>query len=547
VTNGSLPRAAEVILRNGRVHAEVAERPDGTAIAIADGRVIAVGSDAEIVALAGPRTEIRNLAGQAVLPAFIDSHTHLHRAAMVRRLSLDFAALAPATLGEVLGHVAARAALVPDDGWVQGDSLTATGLAEGRLPDRHQLDAAGGGRPVVLRGIGKHVIAASSAALAAAGIDGATADPPGGRIERDADGAPTGILHERAKLRLDSSDPATVVPSPGRAERLDALRAVFADVHALGITTIHEMIRLPDEADDLASLHAAGDLPLRVRLWYRVHETSIRLEHLAALGIRRGFGGDRFRVLGVKVSVDGWCIFRNAAVEEPYCDEPGNTGLLRIDPAELTELTVNANRRGLGVALHAVGPRAVDVALNAFAAAGPASAGPYRLEHGHVDMDEARLRRMRDLDVAWSVQPGLLPAYRRDWEAAFGAPRMDRFMPLAMAADLGIPTLHNSDVPSGPQAPIAAIRAAVTRDAGGTPIGADQAVPLELAWRGWTTIPAWSAGEVDLGTLRRGSPADIIVVARDPFVGTIDEGSTPAVVATMMGGRFVHGADGLEA
>ena len=119
-------------------------------------------------------------------------------------------------------------------------------------------------------------------------------------------------------------------------------------------------------------------------------------------------------------------------------------------------------------------------------------------------------------------------------------------MPLAMAADLGIPTLHNSDVPSGPQAPIAAIHAAVTRDAGGTPIGANQAVPLELAWRGWTTIPAWSAGDVDLGTLRPGSLADIIVVSRDPFVGTI-EGSTPAVVATMIGGRFVHGADGLEA
>jgi predicted amidohydrolase YtcJ len=325
------------------------------------------------------------------------------------------------------------------------------------------------------------------------------------------------------------------------------VRAVFGDVHALGITTIHEMIRLPEEADDLASLHAAGELPLRVRLWYRVHETPIRLEHLAALGIRGGFGGDRFRVLGVKVSVDGWCIFRNAAVEEPYPGEPANTGLLRIEPGELAELTAAANRRGLGVAVHAVGPRAVDAALDAFASAGPATAGPYRLEHGHVDMDEARLRRMRDLDVAWSVQPGLLPAYRRDWEAAFGAERTDRFMPLASAAALGIPTLHNSDVPSGPQAPIAAIRAAVTRDAGGTPLGANQAVSLELAWRGWTTIPAWSARDDALGTLRSGAIADMIVVSPDPFVGTIEERSTPAVVATIMDGRFVHGADRLDA
>ena len=152
---------------------------------------------------------------------------------------------------------------------------------------------------------------------------------------------------------------------------------------------------------------------------------------------------------------------------------------------------------------------------------------------------------MRDLDVVWSVQPALLTAYRRDWEAAFGAERMDRFLPLATAARLGVPTIHNSDVPSGPQAPIAAIRAAVTRDAGGVTIGADQGVPIDLAWRGWTTLPAWTAGDAALGNLCAGSRADMIVVAPDPFADTIDDGSTPAVLATMMGGQFVHDVAGI--
>ncbi len=538
-------RRAELILHNGRVHATVARQPDASALAVADGRVLAIGGDAAILDLASPATRVIDLAGRTLLPGFIDSHTHFHRAALVRRLSIDFAALGPASVGDLLGHVAARARSLSADAWVQGDSLTIAALAEGRLPNRAELDTAGGGRPVVLRGIGKHVIAASSAALAAAGIDAATADPPGGRIERDEDGVPTGVLHERAKLRLDASDPATVVPSPERHERLAAVRAAFGDLHALGITTIHEMIRLPEEADDLASLHAAGELGVRVRLWYRVHETPIRLEHLALLGIRRGFGGDDLRVLGVKISVDGWCLFRNAAVVEPYPGEPDNIGLLRIEPAELASLTAAANGRGLGVAVHAVGPRAVDAALDAFAASGPAAGGPWRLEHGHVDMDEPRLRRMRDLDVVWSVQPALLTAYRRDWEAAFGAERMDRFLPLATAARLGVPTIHNSDVPSGPQAPIAAIRAAVTRDAGGVTIGADQGVPIDLAWRGWTTLPAWTAGDAALGNLCAGSRADMIVVAPDPFADTIDDGSTPAVLATMMGGQFVHDVAGI--
>lgn len=541
--DGPSSRPADIVLRAGRIHAEVDARPDGTAIAIADGRVLAVGSDLEIAGLIGPRTEVRDLAGRTVLPGLTDSHTHLHRAALVRRLYLDFADLAPTTIDDVLGHVARRATGLEPDAWIQGDSLTASGLAEGRLPARHELDRAAAGRPVVLRGIGKHVIAASSAALRAAGIDSTTPDPPGGRIDRDQTGEPTGILHERAKLRLDSSDPATVVPQANRDERLSALRAVFGDVQRLGITTIHEMIRLSDEADDLASLHASGELPLRVRLWYRVHESTIRLEHLASLGIRRGLGDDWFRVLGVKVSVDGWCIFRNAAVHEPYLNEPTNRGLLRIEPDELARLTVAANARGLGVAVHAVGSRAVDAALAAFATAGPATAGPYRLEHGHLDMDERRLLRMRDLDVAWSVQPSFLPAYRADWEAALEPTRVDAILPLATAATLGIPILHNSDVPSGPQDPIGAVHAAVTRRAGPRSIGTDQTISPTLAWRGWTTVPAWSAGEPRLGRLRPGYAADMIVVSGEPFVVTIAD-EAPTVVATMIEGRFVHGGDG---
>lgn len=537
------PRVADTVLCNGRVHADVTGVPQASAIAIADGRILGTGSDTDVQALVGPATSVRDLDGRTVLPGFIDSHTHQHRAAMVRRLNLDFEALRPRTIGDVLRHVERWAAKQPSGGWVQGDSLSPSRLAEGRFPDRHELDSVSGGRLVALRGIGKHVIAANSAALRAAGIDRSTVDPPGGRIERDREGEPTGILHERAKLRLDPSDPDTVIPSPSTPERLAALRTIGPDLHRLGITTIHEMIRLPEEINDLATLHAAGELPVRVRVWYRVHETAIRLEQLATLGIRRGLGDDWLRILGVKISVDGWCIFRNAAVETPYLGEPDNRGLLRIEPAELTELTIRANRRGLGVAAHAVGPRAVDAALDAFAAAGPATAGPYRLEHGHVDMDLGRLRRMRSLDVAWSVQPALLDAYRDDWEAVIGPDRTDRALPLASAARLGIPTLHNSDVPSGPQDPVAAIRAAVTRIGGGRPIGPAEAIPTLLAWRGWTTIPAASAGDTRLGTLRAGAAADMIVVADDPFLATIDSPST-TVLATMIDGRFVHEIEG---
>ncbi len=245
------------------------------------------------------------------------------------------------------------------------------------------------------------------------------------------------------------------------------------------------------------------------------------------------------------MSVDGWCIFGNAAVYEPYCDQPGNTGLMRIEPDELARLVAAANSRDLAIAIHAVGPRAVDAALDAFEAAGPARRGPYRLEHGHLDLGPAHLRRMCDLDVTWSVQPGFLTTYRPDWERVLEPDRIERILPLRQALELGIPTLHNSDVPSGPQAPLAAIRAAVGRISDGRPLGLAEAVPLQVAWRAWTTLPSLTAGERSIGSLEPNHAADLVVFERDPFASTMHELADLNVTATMIGGRFVYGADGV--
>lgn len=546
MSTGPAFRAPDTILTHGAIRPDANAGTLSEAIAIAGGRVVATGLAGEIGSMAGPGTQVIDLAGRAVLPSFTDSHTHFHRAAIVRRLFLDFDVLRPASIGEILDHVARRSEELPPGAWLQGDSLSVAGLAEGRFPDRDQLDRVVAERPVVLRGIGKHVVAANSLALRIAGIDGTTEDPPGGRIERRADGEPTGILHERAKLRLDTSHPETVVPQPATAERQAALRAGFSDLHRLGITTIHEMIRTTEEAADIGAVHAAGGLGVRTRLFYRVHETELELDWLIALGIRRGFGDDWLRVLGVKVSVDGWCIFGNAAVVEPYCDQPDNRGLLRIEAAELERIVAKANGHGLGLAIHAVGPRAVDLALDAFVAAGPALAGAYRLEHGHLDLDAPRLDRMRDLGVVWSVQPALLTAYRHDWEAILEPERIDRIMPLADGIARGIATIHNSDVPSGPQAPLAAIRAAVDRPSICRPgERSAQAVPLDVAWQAWTTLPARVASERGIGSLSPGNAADLIVLDRDPLASTIPDQESPALVATMIDGRFVHGADGV--
>ena len=531
--------AFDTVVRGGRVHATPGRPIAADAIGIRNGAIADLGSWAALRDRVDRATHVLDAEGRIVTAAFIDSHTHFHRGAVVRRCFLDFEALAPAAVDDVLASVGARAGQAPPGTWIQGDSLSPSRLAEGRLPDRHALDRVAPGHPVVLRGIGKHVVAANTPALAAAGIDRETPDPAGGRIERDEGGEPTGILHETAKLRLDQSHPDSVVPAPSAAERRAALVAAYRDLHAVGIGTIHEMIRLPEEADDHAALRADGQLGVRVRLFYRVHESPLSLDWLIRLGIRRGLGDDWLKVLGVKVSVDGFCIFRNAAVEEPYLGEPTNRGLFRIDPATLDDLVARANAQGLQVAVHAVGPRAVDRTLDAFERAGPPIAGPYRLEHAYLDIGIDRFARARQLGVAWSVQPAFLDAYRREWADAFAPERIARIMPLASGAAAGLAIQFNSDFPCAPFNPLDAIRRAAARPPEGPgPAGAER-VGVAEAWRAFTTGPADIAGEPRLGRIAVGALADLIVIDGDPFTSPAGIADV-AVRATMVDGRLVH-------
>lgn len=536
------------VLRRARLTSGAGEPVAGDTLGIRDGAIAAIGSWDEVRALVAPSTTVLDAEDRIVTPAFIDSHTHFHRGAVLRHVYLDFESLTPGTVGDVLGHVRTRAATMPAGAWIQGDSLSPSRLAEGRLPDRHELDAVAPEHAVVLRGIGKHVVAANSRALAAAGIDRDTADPPGGRIEREPDGTPTGILHETAKLRLDQSRLDSVVPAPSVAERHAALRAAYRDLHAVGIATIHEMIRLPEEADDHAALRASGELGVRIRLFYRVHESPLSLDWLVRLGIRRGLGDDWLKVLGVKVSIDGFCIFRNAAVETPYRNEPENLGLLRIEPDPLDDLVARANAQGLQVAVHAVGPRAVDLALDAFERAGPPIAGPHRLEHAYLDMDRARLARAHALGLAWSVQPAFLDAYRREWAEAFEPARVAEIMPLQTGASVGLPIQGNSDFPCAPFDPVDGIRLAVTRRRDGARAGvasdpSAEVLDIGTAWRAWTTTPAEIAGDDRLGRIAIGARADLIVLDGEPFAAGSDLAEV-AVRATMVDGIPVHAPAG---
>lgn len=523
--------------------------PGATSIAIRDGRIGAIDSDERLRPLIGPGTSVHDVQGRLVTPAFIDSHTHFHRASVMEDMYLNFAELDPSGIAEVIELVRQRAQGTASDTWIQGDSLEARRLKERRLPTRDELDAAAPGRCVVLRTVGRHALSASTAALVAAGIDADTQSPSGGRIEREGDGAPNGILHEHGKLRLDMTRADTVLPKPTAAQRHAALEAGMRRLAAHGIASIHDIVREPVEIGDYIDLDTAGRLKTRIRMYVRGRESQTPLEYLTGLGLRRGFGGERLKIAGVKLSIDGDLANRNSAVYSAYPGEPGNVGLLRLTLPELTDAVTQAHLAMLPVAIHAIGPRAVDMALDAIEAAqrvAPQIRLNHRIEHAFFDQHGARLKRFADLGVVWSTQASMLYSSGDGWLAAAGADFVDGVLPLRSALDMGVSIQLNSDYPCSPLHPLVGLNAAVNRTTReGVVLNPDEAITFSEGLALMTSSPASTVGEqASSGSLDVGSWADLVVLGKNPDAADEHDPIALQVDATFVGGELAYERDG---
>jgi predicted amidohydrolase YtcJ len=533
--------AIDTILVNGRVRTLDTEGRVASAVAISGNQIVAVGDDAEIKDLASSVTERIDVGGRTVLPAFIDSHTHLRRAALVMSMYIDFLENQPSSLEEVLDCVRARVASAAPGSWIQGDSLDPRRLDIRRFPNRWELDSVAPDHPVLIRGIGRHVAAANSLALKLGGIDRDTPDPAGGRLERDASGEITGVLHEHGKLRLDATRADTVVPLPSEAERVRAMRQAMDVLHSRGIACIHEMAREPNDVGDYLRLREEGGLSTRVRFYIRGLEAQTKLEYVLGLGLRTGLGDDWMRLGGVKFSIDGAESAHNAALYEEYPGEPGNKGLLRIQPEALNEAVLAAHRGGLQVAVHAIGQRAVDIALDAFENAGrthPQQRLKHRVEHAYVPLNPGQLERMARLGLIWSTQPSFMYTAGEEWAEVFGDERCQSVLPLRTAASLGMQVQINSDFPCSPMDPFVGLRMAVSRRTQkGTVFGRDVAISIDAALRMMTNAVSHSTStEGRQGSIAAGRLADVIVLDQDPYEVVPEELNSIKVLLTMVDG-----------
>jgi predicted amidohydrolase YtcJ len=501
------------------------------ALAIRDGVIVAVGAPEAIRSLAGPATRRLDAGGATVTPGITDAHIHLLGwAHALTELSMTGARTRAAALARLSAHLERH----PGDGVVIGHGWSDEGWEA--PPEAAALDHLAPGRPVVLHAHDYHSLWANGAALRRAGIDARTRDPEGGRIERDAKGAPTGLFRENA-ARLLADIEAAATRDPDAA----ALARAATRLHALGITAVHDF-------ENAAAFHALramahGDGP-RVRVL--MHLTHAGLDAALETGLESGIGDDWFRIGHVKLFADGTLGSRTAAMLAPY-DGTGETGMELIAPDELKRLVARAFAGRLSVAVHAIGDRACRSALDAFEAAGGGARVPLppRIEHVQL-LDPADRPRFAALGVAASVQPVHCITDIDQAERGWGT-RRDRAYPWKTLLDEGALVAFGSDAPIEPPDVIAALHAAVCRSrSDGTPAGGwtpAERISLDQALAAFTEAPARLAGTWPrLGRLEPGARADLVIWDRDLHAAAPEALHSMRAAVTLIDGQVVHEA-----
>lgn len=520
-------------------------------IAIADGRVLAVGGESELEHLVGPHTERWRLAeDQLVMPGITDAHLHL----MTLTLAADHIDLTGLDLAGALDAVAHRHRALLDagdaEGWLFGHGWSAHDL--GGWPEGTMLERVAPGRRIELVAHDHHSSWLSVAAIQACGIDETTPDPEGGKVRRDETGQPTGILHETAGGLIEAA-----IQEPPDAWVEKSLATVAQELAALGITGCHDPGELSADTEIARGpvfyrrLAGEGRLPLRVHASVRAPQLSTAIR----LGLRSGQNVGRYTMGWLKLFADGSLGSRSAAMLAPYDDASTNpptggpTGMFLTPVEDLADLAHTAERSGIAVQIHAIGDAAARAVLDVFESLGSAPHGitlMRRMEHAQL-VDPVDQPRFGKLGVAASVQPVHLRSDIPQIQLGWGE-RGANAIPLRGILDGGALIPFGTDAPVEQPDPWPGIATAVLRhdpaDGSAVAVGPNQAIDLARALRGACLDPALVAGQQDLGRLTPGMRADLLVVPAGGFGETLDAAAlaTTRPLATLIDGQVVHRA-----
>jgi len=522
----------ELILYNANIMTMDEAEPRAQAVAIADGRFLAVGSSDDVRHLAKASVRQVDLGGKTVVPGFIDAHSHPSYAGIrhLKWVDCDLRSVA-----DIQKAIRERAARTPPGDWVIGFKYDDTKTAEGRKITRADLDAAAPGHPVFIEHRGGHTAYVNSVALRRTEIAEGVADPPGGKFDRDSAGRLSGGVKENATEPFRKILPGNFT----RDEMRRGIKLISQMLVRTGITSSTECEGTPEDLLAYQDAREAGELSFRVYCFLAYPF----LERMSAAGVRTGLGDDWVRIGAIKLLADGSISERTARLTQPYVGRPDDYGILVATEQELYEAARKARLAGWQVGTHANGDAAIDLMLRVYERLQkelPSRDPRYRLEHCTV-VNPGLIARIK--------AQGVIPTpfstyvyYHGEKMREYGADRLNWMFAVRSFLDAGVRVTQASDYPPGPFEPMMALQSEVTRtDSHGNVWGPQQRVTVEEAIRVGTINGAYASfDEHRKGSITAGKLADLVVLGRDPLkVDPLTLIDIP-IERTMVGGRWVY-------
>ncbi|MFN7946353.1 MAG: amidohydrolase [Blastocatellia bacterium] len=532
------PLVADLALINGKIRTVNETQPQAEAVACRQGRIVAVGTTAEIRRLIGATTRVVDLQGRLVVPGFNDAHVHFFNGG---------AGLASVQLrdakseAEFRERIRAFAAKLRPGRWMLEGNWDHENWTPTRLPTRQLIDEVTPHNPVFIQRLDGHMALANSLALKLAGVTRETPDPPGGTIVRDEKGEPTGVLKDAAMSFV-----SRVIPKPDDEEIAEAVRAAMRYAAENGVTSVQDMSASPDVLAVYQKLLAKNELTVRIY----GHQPLATWERLASVGVRAAFGGEKLKIGGLKGFADGSLGSTTALFFEPYLDAPDTAGLPSDEmfpESGMQERILKADRAGLQIAIHAIGDKANSMILAMFQEAIRQNGERdrrFRIEHAQ-HLRKAEIQQFARLRVIASMQPYHAIDDGRWAEKRIGPERAKGTYAFRSLLDAGAILAFGSDWFVAPMEPLMGIYAAATRRTldGKHPQGwvPEEKITVAEAIRAYTMGSAYASFDEKLkGSIEPGKVADLAVLSADILTINPVEIEKTKVMMTVFDGKVIY-------